>query len=150
MFAHVKKLRGLTCGVLIAGGLMLVGFSGCGGGGGGKKEGASKPRVSASGKVEFDGNPIPAGTVSFMNLQTGNIAVCPIYNGSYSSKRGEGPNPGENTVNIVGRESEDGDPMWAGAWTKKVTVDESGYKGDFSISSDQVRPFDPSKVEIDD
>jgi hypothetical protein len=126
----------------------LTGLGGCGGGG--KEKGASLPRVKASGKVEFDGNPVPAGTVSFLNSQTGNISVCKISHGRYSSSSGEGPNPGENTVTIVGKESDDGTPLWAGAWSKKVQVEQSGFQEDFSISSSEVKPFDPKSIQIDE
>ncbi|MBM4074336.1 MAG: hypothetical protein FJ267_01670 [Planctomycetes bacterium] len=117
---------------------VLVSLSGCGGDGGGKA--AGRKRSSASGKVMFDGKPIPAGTVSFAHSESGTVSVCPITNGSYSSKSGDGPIPGENTVNIAGLEAPDGKSLWSGPYSQKVTVEASGYKGDFTVLPADVKP----------
>lgn len=123
---------------------LVCSLSGCGGGG---KDAKKTPTVNASGKVEFDGKPIPAGTVTFIHATSGNMATCTISNGSYSSPRGEGPNPGDNAVTIMGKEKADGNQMWAKAWTKQVKVGDKEFKEDFSIKADEVKPFDPSKVQ---
>lgn len=128
--------------------LALVGaMSGCGGG---AADGHVTERVNVSGTVKFDGQPLPAGTVTFMNHQTGNMAICEIDDGEYENESGEGPNPGTNTVQIMGKESADGNPMWARPWTKEINVGDSDFEQDFEIQSSEVEPFDPSSVRIDE
>ena len=124
----------------------LTGLAGCGGDAVDVKK---SPRVNASGKVEFDGKPVPYGTVTFINQATGNLAVCNISGGQYSNARGEGPNPGDNAVTIVGKEQADGNPMWAKAWATQVKVGDKDFKEDSSIKAADVKPFDPNKVQID-
>jgi len=123
--------------------LFLAGsLSGCGGG---TVEGTG---TTASGKVEFDGQPIPAGTVTFLHHDSGNFVGCEIDDGYYS---GEGPYPGKNTLMIMGKETSDGDPMWQDPWKKVIDVGDSEFAEDFSIASDDVEPFDPStRVEDED
>jgi len=126
---------------------LIAGLSGCGGG---DAADAGSPRVNASGEVTFAGKAIPAGTVTFLNPATGNLAVCPISNGVYSSQRGQGPNPGKNTVMIVGQDKVDGTYLWSGSWSTEVEVDdESDYDGEFTVNADEVKPFD-GKVLMDD
>jgi hypothetical protein len=79
--------------------------------GGAPAEKGVKPRVEASGKVTFDGQPIPAGTVTFLNHESGNSAECPISDGVYECDSDAGPNPGRNTVMVVAKESETSNPM---------------------------------------
>lgn len=127
---------------------LIASLPGCGGGA--DKKGAPKPRVNVSGKVEFDGKPVPAGTVTFINATTGDIATCKISDGSYSNARGEGPNSGDCAVTIVGMDKADGTPLWGGAWTKQVKVGEKDFKEDFSIKSSDVKPFNPKSRPVDD
>jgi len=127
--------------------LLPSGFVGCSGA---EVDMGKNPRITASGNIEFDGQPVLAGTVSFMNIETGYTADCKISGGSYESGSSDGPNPGENLVMVDAREKADGYSMWSTSWTKKVMVDESGFSEDFSITSDEVQPFDPAILEDDD
>jgi hypothetical protein len=121
--------------------------SGCGGA---SVDAPKTPRVGASGTVTFDGQPVPAGTVTYLHPATGHLAVCLIDDGEYVSESGQGPNPGQNTVTIVGMESAEGDPLWGGAWTKQVDVGDGDVTEDFEIAKSAVKPFDPKSVQIDD
>ena len=126
----------------------IASVSGCGGG---EEIDRGTPRVNASGEVTFDGKPIPAGTVAFLNIATGNMAVCPISNGKFSSPRGFGPNPGENTVMIVGQDKVDGTFLWNGSWTTQVEIDDdSDYDGEFTIDAKDVQPYDGKVLKDDD
>jgi hypothetical protein len=78
------------------------------------------------------------------------MAVCLIDNGEYASESGQGPNPGQNTVTVIGMESADGNPLWGGAWMKKVDVGDGDVTEDFEIAKTDVKPFDPKSVQIDD
>jgi hypothetical protein len=127
--------------------LAVIVTVGCGGGGGSKVPPAT--RVDATGQVEFNGEPVPAGTVTFINKASGAIAVCPISNGTYTSERKKGPVPGPSSVTVVGKESAEGAFLWKGGWPKQVEVDESGFSEDFSIASKDVKP-DDGKQLIDD
>lgn len=127
-------------------------LAGCFGGGGPPQKNVSD-RVPVSGKVTFDGEPIEAGTVTYMNIETGNSAVCEIDGGYYESESDLGANPGKNTVMIVGKPSEDGDPMWNGSWTTQVDVGKTEFTEDFEITSQEVAPYDAASsrpVDTDD
>jgi len=121
---------------------LAAGLSGCGGG----VEPPETERVNASGKVEFDGKPVPAGTVSFLHESTGHNAICTISDGTYESTSGKGPNPGKNVVMITAQESAEGNPMWGQPWKKRVEVGDADFAEDFTIPADQVRPFDPKNA----
>jgi hypothetical protein len=123
---------------------IIVSICGCGGKGK-EGKGATKPRLSASGKVEIDGKPVPAGTVTFISKDTGNNSSCPISNGTYANKKSDGPNSGENAVIVTAKEKSDGEDQWT--WHSKVDVGEKGYTGDFSIKSADTRK--PRKTVID-
>lgn len=126
--------------------LLACCLSGCLGG----VEPPKTPRVDASGKVDFDGQPLPAGTVTFLHHDTGHMAICMIKDGYYESESGEGPNPGTNTVTIMGKETADGYPMWQRPWTKDVQVGEEDFAEDFSIKSSEVKALDPSTIQVDE
>ena len=124
--------------------LSLAGsLAGCGGGA--VDDSKKTPRVNATGKVEFDGKPIPAGTVAFMHQETGNVGTCTISDGTYTSDDGQGPNPGLNTVMITAKETADGSPLWAKPWTKQqVQVGDADFTENFSIKATEVKPYDPN------
>ncbi|MBY0461414.1 MAG: hypothetical protein K2V38_29205, partial [Gemmataceae bacterium] len=67
---------------------------------------SSKPELAqVSGKVTFQGKPVPAGWISFTpEPGKGSVKVCQIKDGVYdSSKEGEpGIFPGKNLVKIAG------------------------------------------------
>ena len=123
-------------------------LSGCGGG---AVDEPTTARINVSGKVELDGQPVPAGTVTFLHADTGYSAICNIYDGEYESDSGKGPNPGNNTVLIDGKEEADGNSMWQQKWKKmNFQVGDSEFTEDFSIASDEVTPFDPSSIQVDE
>lgn len=118
--------------------IVLISLSGCGS----KAEGkADRQRVNASGKAEFDGKAIPAGMIMFTHLESGTVATCPISNGYFSNPRGEGPLIGKNAVTVVGKDKEDGKPLWGGVWSREVDVPSSKFEQDFKITADQVKPY---------
>jgi hypothetical protein len=121
--------------VLVA--AVLAGASGCGETGAGA---VKRPRAAASGKVEFDGKPIPAGSVVFLHLDSGIYSTCPISNGSYKSVRGDGPIAGKNVVSVIGLEAADGKPLWGGAWSREVEVQGATFHEDFKVKPDDVKP----------
>ncbi len=121
---------------------------GCGGGNSAPPKGGS-PRVSASGNVEFDGEPVPAGTLNFLHYETGYIATCEIDGGWYESESDKGPNPGKNTVSIDGMDA-DGNRLWQRPWQKEVTIGDSEFSEDFSVPKADVTPFDPASIQIDE
>lgn len=141
------RMNRMSCAALVCASLALV-LSGCGGD---AVDTNAKNRINATGKVELDGKPIPAGTVTFLQIETGNMAVCPIDDGTYASESGSGPNPGINTVIIDARETEDGDPMWASNWTKQNVqiADGADFAEDFKITGSEMKPFDPKSVQVD-
>jgi len=110
---------------------VIVSVSGCARGGGSNVGGS--PRVSASGKVDLDGKPVAAGLILFISKTTGNLVTIPISNGTYKVKASDGPNPGENAVTIVGKDSPNGKQEWK--WTTKATVSDKDYVGDFPVKS---------------
>ena len=69
-----------------------------GAGCGGSADGFS--HVGVSGKVVFDGKPLPSGTIVFVPLGSGAAAQGPITDGSYSIARSAGPSPGSFRVEI--------------------------------------------------
>jgi hypothetical protein len=116
--------------------------SGCGGddaGPAGTGKGATKPRVAATGKVDYDGKPLAAGNISLISKDTGNAADAVIENGTYTFTDTEGPNPGENSVVITGKEKLDGPALWS--WNGKVDVPDGGLKGgDFAVVGKDTKP----------
>jgi hypothetical protein len=137
----------MSCAAVVCASLAVM-LAGCGGDAGNAKATA---RVKASGKVELDGQPIPAGTVTFLHNDTGNAAVCPIDDGTYESEADQGPNPGLNAVTIDARQTEDGDPMWANSWREMnvQVADGADFTKDFKITGAEVKPFDPKSVQVD-
>lgn len=123
-------------------------LSGCGGDAGNAK---ASPRVNAAGKAEVDGKPIPAGTVTFLHIETGNMAVCTIEDGAYASESDQGPNPGINTVTIDARETQDGNPMWATSYSEQniQVADGADFTKDFNVTGSNMKPFDPKSVQVD-
>jgi hypothetical protein len=138
----------MSC-VAVASASLAVILSGCGGGAAG--DGKATTRVNASGKVEVDGKPIPAGTVTFLHNDTGNMAVCPIDDGTYESESDQGPNPGLNAVIIEARETEDGNPMWATNWKQQnvQVADGKDFTEDFKVDGSKMKPFDPKSIQVD-
>ena len=132
---------------------LITGLAGCFGGAPIDEKNVTD-RVPVSGTVEFDGQPIVAGTVTFMNQKTGNMAVCQIDDGYYESESDQGANPGLNTVIVEAKEDEDADPMWAQSWTTQVEVGKEEHTEEFKIGKLEVQPFDPAAnarpVDTDD
>ena len=117
---------------------------GCGGGGGNSKV-VAKPRVSASGKITIDGKPVAAGSISFVNHETGNSGSGTIVDGAYTVKAADGPNPGANAVVVVAKEKAGEDDKWQ--WSDKVDVPAAGYTGDFAIVQKQTKPAKKKVVD---
>ena len=85
----------IVSGVLLA---MLL-APGCGSGGG-------PGRLAVSGKVTYQGQPVPAGSVAFepdaSRGGSGPGAVAQIKDGRYHTARGKGPTAGPHRVRITG------------------------------------------------
>ena len=103
--------------VLLAG---LATLAGCGGGGAAPNP--KLPRVAASGKVDFDGAPIPAGSVVFYHIASGTPAIGEISECEYTVSASEGPVVGENSIAVTGLDKPEGAPLWTGKWSKTVTI----------------------------
>ncbi len=116
---------------------------------GGESVPAGRERVSASGKVTFDGKPVPAGGVSFMHKESGNSGYCTIVDGTYTEEADQGPVVGENTMTVTGLEMVDGKPLWGGNYSKDVTITKDGFKQDFAIVSSDVQPADSNYIDVD-
>jgi uncharacterized protein YaiE (UPF0345 family) len=123
--------------------------SGCGGddaGPAGAAKGATKPRVGATGKVDLDGKPLAAGNINFISKDTGNAAAAVVENGTYTYTEAEGPNPGENSVLITGKEKLDGPAVWT--WSSKVEVPAGGLKdGNFAVVAAETKPAPKSNPD---
>jgi hypothetical protein len=82
--------------------------------------GCSKPRakVQLSGKVTFNGAPVPSGYVSFMpdasQGNTGEVVVVPIKEGVYDSSREPKPGlyPGPTVIRIAGFDGKPIPPLY--------------------------------------
>ena len=116
---------------------------------GGESVPEGRERMSASGKVTFDGNPVPAGGVSFMHKESGNNGYCMIVDGAYTEEDGKGPVVGENTVTVTGLDMVDGKPLWSGSYSKDVTITKDGFNEDFAIVSSDVQPPDSKYIDVD-
>lgn len=119
--------------------LCVAAISGCGGDSG--EMAGQFERASASGSVKFKGQPIPAGSVVFTNVENGIQSTCPIDGGKYKSVRGDGPVYGKNAVNVVGLEAEGGTPLWSGVYSRDVAIDADTFQQDFDVQEDEVKPF---------
>ncbi|MFN8709872.1 MAG: hypothetical protein ACK50J_24635 [Planctomyces sp.] len=129
-------------GLLIVFGLLV----GCGGA---EKPKPGRERVSASGKVTFDGAPVPAGFVVFNHNESGTPVSCPISDGAYESVSGEGPIVGANMVTVTALDkAEGGQALFGGMTAKEVTVEAGGYTGDFAFTKEEVTPA--AKNEVDE
>lgn len=127
-----RAVRGLAV-------LAVVAISGCGGE---KGELSSEyQRAAASGSVKFKGQPIPAGTVVFTNVENGIQSTCPIDDGEYESASGDGPVYGKNTVNVIGLEAEGGKALWSGVYNRDVTISGDSFQQEFDVKEDEVQPF---------
>jgi hypothetical protein len=142
----VNRVFDLQCMVLPI--LCMVTFviMGCGG----EAVRPGRERVRASGKVSFDGTPVPAGGVSFQHKQSGNSGYCPIVDGVYQEEDGQGPVVGENTLTVTGLDMVDGKPLWGGIYSKDVTIGQDGFQEDFAISSSDVQPKDSNYINVDE
>lgn len=86
---------------VLAAGCCAAVLVGCGGGGG-----DGPPRFRVSGKVTFDGKPVPAGMVYFTpNTEKGNrgpAGSAPIRNGYYDTNSGKGTVGGPHFISVDG------------------------------------------------
>lgn len=90
---------------IVGGIVVLVLAAGC----------ASKPEMAKiSGKVTFNGQPVPAGWISFTpEPGKGSVCVCQITDGVYDSSRESpaGIHPGKNMIKIAGFDGKK-IPLW--------------------------------------
>jgi hypothetical protein len=142
----INRTSFINCSVLL---LTFAAFSAILGCGGGADVPPGRERVSASGKVTFDGNPVPAGGVSFMHKESGNTGYCTIVNGAYTEEDGQGPVVGENTMSVTGLEMVDGKPLWGGNFSKDVVIGADGFKEDMAILSADVQPPASDYIDVD-
>ena len=139
MFARNGMVLPVLCVTMIA-------MIGCGG----ETVRPGRERLRASGKVSFDGTPVPAGGVSFQHKQSGNLGYCPIIDGVYQEEEGQGPVIGENTLTVTGLDMVDGKPLWGGIYSKDVTIGPDGFQEDFAITSSDVQPKDSNYINVDE
>jgi hypothetical protein len=143
--------RIVSVGAILLGAAMLAGVSGCSSDP--AEGGKDNPRASASGSVTFNGQPIPAGSVTFTHLDSGTYSTCPIDDGTYENESGDGPLIGKNVVTVVGLEAAGGKPQWSGAWSKEVDIAGDTFEQNFEVQSDEVKPYkdlnQPGEVDED-
>lgn len=131
---RVTRLRGGFS--IVFGASILIGTSGCGAAPAG---GNARPQATASGKVTFDGQPVPSGSIAFRHEESGNTAECMISDGAYESESGAGPLIGKNTVSIVGLDGPGGKPLWGGAWSREVDVQGDTFTQDFDVKKSETK-----------
>ena len=123
--------------------IAVVGVSMAGCGGSATKDKFKKfERGTVSGAVTYEGKPVPAGVVSFRHKESGNQASFTIKEGKYKSGAADGPQLGLNSVEVFGRETTDATApfVWGGPFRAEVTIEKSGYTGDFTVTKDKVKP----------
>lgn len=128
-----------VCLALAACGLAIV--AGCG------EEGPT--RYQLSGKVTYGGQPIPAGSVTFIpdssQGNSGPAASVDIVNGMYNTSSGKGHVGGPHILKITGLDGKASDefpkgaPMFPDYETKADLPKEDGTK-DLDVPSDHVMP----------
>ncbi len=127
--SFVATFRHNSCRLTIILGLAYS-ICGCGG-----TEADSKG-WSATGTVDYEGNPLAAGEISFMNIGTGNAASGSITDGTFSISA---VTNGSQGVLILGKEKPDGEPTWQ--WSGKADVPEGGLKDvKFTITAKDTKP----------
>ncbi len=130
----------ITIAPLIAVALVALGLmAGCGGSGGGD----APERISLSGKVTFNGQPVPAGDLSFApDREQGNkgpAGVATIEDGVYHTVDGKGPVAGAQVVTINGFEAGEsadpasGPPVLFSDYQTKVVISPDQSELDFEV-----------------
>lgn len=79
---------------LVALAVGLSGLSGC-------SADRGPQRVEVSGKVQFDGQPLSTGTITFIPEGQGTAASGQIANGEFHLPKDQGPSPGKCRVEIL-------------------------------------------------
>ncbi len=74
--------------------IVLLGLSGCG-------RTCRPERVEVEGRVQLDGQPLDAGTITFIPQGAGTAASGPIAEGQYHLPMAQGPSPGKCRVEIL-------------------------------------------------
>lgn len=119
-------------------------FAGCGGGTKGP------PRENVSGKVTYDGKPVPHGFIDFRLPDGSVVSTIQIKDGAYASASGEGPAAGQNDVGIAGFDKEGGFKLWQGQFKAKAEIAKGNNEKNFEITTEQMKPFDPKKAGLDE
>ena len=116
---------------------------------------AGPATFKVSGKVTFDGEPVPAGMVIFVK-EKGNVRVaCAIEDGYYETQDGKGHLGGKYSVQIDAKDgvktdvSFNGTPMWSSGWATEVDLSEASEKKDFDIPKSEVRMLQPGDIADD-
>ena len=87
-FAHTLRLASTLCALFA-----LSAIIGC--------NSADSGRASISGKVTFDGQPLPSGEIVFEPQGTGRLGIAQIVDGAYQMPPQQGPTPGNYLVRIT-------------------------------------------------
>lgn len=130
----------ITIAPLMAMALAALGLlAGCGGSGGGD----SPERISLSGKVTFNGQPVPAGDLSFApdgkQGNKGPAGIATIENGVYYTVDGKGPVAGAQVVTINGFEAGEGadpasgPPVLFSDYQTRIVVSPDQSENDFEV-----------------
>ena len=125
--------------------LLAMGLVGCGGG---AAKSTGPARYDVSGKVTYDGKPVPKGVVTFEQLETHALCGCDIVEGVYKSKPGEGAVAGRSNVMIGGRDA-NGVLLWDGAYKTSVEVPTQKLEKDFDVPVGEVKKHEAKPGEGD-
>lgn len=92
-----------------------------------------RPSVAASGTVTLDGNPVPLGSVTYINIETGKKSVGAIRDGAFEIDAKVGPKPGIYGIMIRGKDDPDGPDVWL--WNPKSNskVEGDSHKEVFAL-----------------
>jgi hypothetical protein len=91
-----------------------------------------QPRTSVSGKVTFDGQPLPAGQIVFEPAGAGRLGIAQISDGAYTMPAANGPTAGKYVVRIT-------------ATRPTGRKAQAGYGNDRKNLVDQFEQFLPAK-----
>jgi len=129
--------------------LLAVCLAGCSG----DSEGETGFKVS--GKVTFDGEPVPAGMVVFFKEETQARVACVLTDGYYETQDGKGHLGGKYEVQITAKDGvpvasdPQGTFLWMERWATEVDLKEASETKDFDVPKSEVKLPQPGDIPED-